>query len=136
MGRRFVRCNGVADILPFDETSARDLLRGLISADNGCLFVAEDDGVVFGMAAALTYPCMWNRSAIVAQELFWWVEPGAPPGHGRALFACLEDWAADVGAVAVTMLAVEAQRPDLVGRVYRRAGYRPMERAHIKRLAS
>ena len=132
MGREFVGVNGASDILPFREIDAYHLLAGLIAGKDGALFVADDDGVLSGMVGASLARCHWNRTKKVATELFWYVAPERRTGVGRALMQALEDWAAGEGVNALGVMALESQRPEAVAEVYRRRGYRPLERVFVK----
>lgn len=132
MGREFVAVNGAADLLPFREIDAHHLLEGLIAGKGGVLLVADDVGVLSGMVGAALSRCHWNRTRLVATELFWFVAPQRRTGVGRALMQALEDWAKAEGVHALGVMSLESQRPDAVGEVYKRRGYRLIEHAYVK----
>lgn len=90
----------------------------------GRLFVAEVDGAVVGMLglALITHPLSGDR---YASELFWWVDPGTPPGTGLRLLATAERWAKEQGALAVHMVALASNQG--VDRIYERRGYVPRD---------
>ncbi len=117
------------DIETFAYTSA-------MLADAGLLFVAVSDGVV-GMAGAGISPSWWNKRILVAQELFWYIEPthrAQKIGLGRALFEALEERVKSLGAVLFSMSAEEGMRSEALARLYRGRGYVPRERLFWKSL--
>lgn len=98
--------------------------------DNPMGVMLVEDG---GMAGALCYPHFFNASRLIAQELFWWVEPGARGrGVGVKLLHDLEQWALNMGAERLLMVSM-ASLPN-VGVLYERKGYRAFEQTWIKEL--
>ena len=90
----------------------------------GCVLVSET-----GMAAAISAEC-WFAGVKSAQELFWWSE-----GHdGIELRQALEDWAREQGCQTFAMICLENEKTPVLTRLYRRAGYVPMEHHFTKRL--
>lgn len=133
MGERFFDTAGWDDVAEWDQASVRKTLEGLIEGDAGCLFVAEAEGGLVGMTGGLVYPFYFDHGHITGQELFWWVEP-EHRGVGGALLDAMETWAKEAGAKSFAMIALDKINPDLMGRVYRRRGYRPSEHSYIRRL--
>ena len=134
MGRRFFQASGYGDLAAFDRESFEVTLRHLIGGGGTCL-VAEKDGLVVGMAGALAYPFYFNAQHKTGQELFWWLNPEHRGGLlGARLFAGLEAWAKDQGCSSFTMVALDAVRPEQVGGMYKRRGYRASEHTYIKEL--
>lgn len=131
MGRAFAKESGIEEI-GFDEASAIHTLTLLIDSADGCLLVAEDNGL-YGMAAALSYPHYMSHSTKVAQELFWWVEPAKRGGIvGVRLLRALEAWAKEAGCKTLTMICLPLDNP--AERIYTKTGYRPLERGFIKEM--
>lgn len=122
MGEQFTAAVG----MPFDETSTAETLLRLMDSPDGVLLVGDG-----GMVGGIVYPAYFASDYRMAQELFWWSET---PGLGRALLNGLEQWARSVGAKSLTMLAMADMRADAVGRLYQRAGYRPLENTFVKAL--
>mgnify|MGYP000894854066 CR=1 len=126
MGRAF---HAAAKLdIEFDDSTFRDLCAQLIEADGALLLI--DDGA---MLAALCFPIYFNASALVAQELFWWVDPDKR-GAGIRLLQRAEQWAKEKGAVTLQMIALDELSGESVGRLYERRGYRPLERSYVRNL--
>lgn len=132
IGRDFFAANGAADLLPWDEDTACDVLCGILTGESeGCLLVAVDDlGVIQGATGAVFFPSMWNRHNKAGIELFL----RAARGHGGELLAALEERARAAGVRTFGMLCLDAMRPEAVGALYERRGYRATERVFVKRL--
>lgn len=129
MFEQFYSAASMADIAEFDARSALTTLLWLVQADEGTLLYHESGGMLGGIAAPLPF----NNNRLLAQELFWWVEPGArKTGAGMELLQEFERWAAQRGAVAIQMLALEQLNPEVVGQMYTQSGYVPSERAFMK----
>jgi hypothetical protein len=99
-------------------------LRNLIASPDGVVLMTDKGSATGG----LLHSSWFNAGHRTGAELFWW----APAGDGLALFNALEDWAISNGAQSFGMAALEALRPDAVGAVYRRRGYRPVEHSYVK----
>jgi GNAT superfamily N-acetyltransferase len=79
----------------------------------------------------------FNPSALVVQELWWWLTPKARgSGAGGRMFKQIEKWAEDHNALALFMVALEDNRAKKMENLYVRAGFRPMERTFIKKVTS
>lgn len=132
IGREFIAINGVADIIPLDEASLEVSLVGMIDNAAATILVIDGGDGLWGTTGALLHPHYWNASHITGQELWWWVDP-EHRGMGTALFDALEDWVRSKGAHSFTMMGLEAQRPEAVGKLYERRGYRPAERSFLRK---
>jgi len=131
MGRTFVEAVG----LEFCDHTTTVTLSAMLDSDDAALLVAEHDGAVVAMFGGLIYPAYFNVSHRMAQELFWWTTPGERGSRlGVQLLQAFESWARERGAASVTMLSMEALRPDAVGRLYVSRGYRPFEHSFTKEL--
>ena len=97
------------------------------------IWLAEIDNEVVGICGAVAYPLYFNPSAIVVQELWWWLTPAARgSGAGNKMFKHLQLWAKERGAKTMFMIALEDERADKMEKVYFRAGFEPMERTFMK----
>lgn len=134
MGRAFFAEAAWADVARWDDDGALSALDAMVDADNGVILVAEEDGRIVGMAAACLCPLWFCPDELTGQEWFWYVEPDARHGVGRALLDALEAAVKARGARTFTMLAVASLRGHALDRLYQRRGYRPGERSYVKRL--
>lgn len=134
LGRRFYDEAAWADVAEWDDHSISQTLSGLVANADGILLVLERKGVICGMAGGLVYPLYFNHSHRTGQELFWWLSPEQRDGAGSALLDALEGAARARGAQSWAMIALDMLRPEAIGAVYSRRGYRPSERSFIKRL--
>lgn len=134
LGQCFFNESGWSDVAEWDDASIRQTLAHLIENEGGILLVAEHDGRIVGMTGGMVHPLYFNHAHLTGQELFWWVEPEHRKGVGAALLDRLEDEARARGAVSWAMIALDKVRPEAVGAVYRRRGYRASEHSYIKRL--
>ena len=97
----------------------------LIEKETGLLLVADvGDGHLVGMIGMVIVPHPLS-GALVAAELFWWMEPAAR-GAGVRLLKRAERWARDRGIARVQMTAPTAG----VGHLYERLGYQAIETAY------
>ena len=128
LGERFWAASPVSG-LPYDPEKVSGVCEALIGT--GGLFVIEQDGEVRGMAGAIAAET-WFGSAKVGQELFWWAEScGA---EALELRRRLEAWAAEQGCALFSMICLENPKADVLARLYRREGYRPVEHHFLKEL--
>ena len=131
MGKAFHAVTGVADLIPLDEPTLERTFLQLMHS--GCLLVVDGDEGLIGATGALLHPHYFNSAHITGQELFWWIDPDHR-GSGALLFNALEDWVRSKGANSFSMIALEALEPDKVGLIYRRRGYRPVERSYLREM--
>ena len=130
MGARFFEASGFEKWFRFSPRSFADTLGRLMVDERAVVLVAEQ-----GMAAAMAYPCWFDREHLTAQELFWWVEPDARGGDlGKRLRQGLEDWAYSKGCSTMEMGALEASKVETLVRYYERHGYGAKERIFCKGL--
>lgn len=133
MGRAFHEEAGYAEqfaFVPDDFAAALDAM-----ADAGLLLVAEKDGKVIGMAGADAAPMLFNRSIRIGREVFWYIQPDQRNGVGRALLPALELAAKSFGATIFDVVAEDqGKRGEALARLYRAAGYSPVESVFRKRL--
>lgn len=110
-----------ADI-PLDRPAVEALADKLLAG--GVVFLSET-GLIGGLMAPL-----WLAPTLqVGLELFWY----APDGHGQALRMAFEDWAREQGAFGLQFSAMADGHLPALSRIYRRAGYAPVETAFMKR---
>lgn len=129
MGREFFDSLQYPEAGKYNPNFVSATFSNLIDMRDGVLLVDDN---VNGAVGALIYP-FYMTGRRTAQELFWWVDPGHR-GIGKNLLVALEEYVKSEGVTSLVMLAMESSEPDRVGKVYERAGYRPMERTYIKEL--
>ena len=110
-----------ADVTVNDEDLS-GFMAGLIEA--GAVFLS-DNGIIGG----LLVPVYFNRSAVFAVELFWWA-----PQDGTALRKAFEEWAAESGALKIQFSGQVNDRSPTIDKLFRRAGYTPVETGYLKRV--
>ena len=100
------------------------------------MLVADKDGAIVGMIAALGYPYPMNTSYTVADELFWWVDENHRSGSvGLKLIAALEAEATRRGWYALSLCAAtESSSFDSTCRFYARKGFRVSDHKYWKEL--
>lgn len=133
MGREFIKHTPMGRVVDFDEDSMRYFLNKTAQTNTFAVFVAEHEDRLTGCACAVLFPPFFNLDSLLAQELFWWVEPefrGGP--SGRMLREEMENWAWGLGARSFCMLALENENLERVGKLYRRFGYAPVEHTFSK----
>lgn len=122
MGAAFAKAAG----LPADMQAILDTAEHMINTE-GSVILITDGGMIGGIA----YPHFFNNEVLIVQELFFWVDEDQR-GNGRLLLDSFEDWAVGIGAHKVMMIALESQRPQAVGNLYKRRGYTCLEHTYQK----
>ena len=110
----------------------------LITEDDGVVFVADaGEGKLQGAIGMWCSPHVWTGER-TATELFWFVEPTARGSVGGRLFIAAKAWAMQIQASALHMVSPEVLpgEEDRVGKLYQKAGFVPLERGWILRLAA
>jgi len=103
------------------------------SFESRLLVVAEKEGKAVGFGCGIKSPCFANKSLAVGAELAFWVEPDHR-GAGDILLTALEDAAKKAGCKMWSMVCIMDLRGDIVGRWYRKRGYKLSEQTYTKRL--
>lgn len=123
-------CN--RDAFVFDGPSFLQYLEELDR--RGLIFVAEKDGRVGGMVGADITTLNCNRNILLFQGIFWYCEPEFRREAGLPLLAMLEKAAKSRGIRYGVVGVDDGERSAALSKLYQRAGYRPAEHVHIKRL--
>ena len=124
MGRCFL-LDVYAGLLDENPGQMAQIGADLIEKETGLLLVAEGDGGrLVGMIGMVIVPHPLS-GALVAAELFWWMDPTAR-GAGVRLLKRAERWARDRGIATVQMTAPNPG----VGHLYERLGYQAVETAY------
>ena len=135
LAERFFAASGLSQWFRFDPESFANTVDGLIGSPAGIVLIAKAGDECVGMVAALAYQCWFDSAHRTAQELFWWVEPEHRQGStGAQLWRRLEEWAQQNECRTMEMGALEALRPEALGKKYARLGYGPKERIFVKSL--
>jgi hypothetical protein len=108
--------------IPFDAEAFRGVAERLV--EGGAVFLSDD-----GMCGGLVSPLYFNPAFSVAVELFWYA-----PNGGKGLREEFEAWAEEQGVSAIQFSAMADDHLPAVTRLYRRAGYAPIETLFLKRL--
>lgn len=108
--------------IPIDVEALTAFMERLITG--GAVFLS-DHGIIGG----LIVPAYFNPAHLIATELFWWA-----PVDGQALRAAFEGWAADQGAKTIAFTGQRNDRAATIEKMFRRAGYVPVETSFIRRL--
>ena len=121
MGARFAAKSNIAKSVGYDPATMARTFEALIANDHP-IFISESGAIG---ATLIEHP--FNASHVVAQEMFWWSEGK----DGLALMDALESYCQE-RAHSLIMIALEAIRPEAVGRLYERKGFAPLERSFVK----
>jgi N-acetylglutamate synthase-like GNAT family acetyltransferase len=133
MARQFVAFAPYADTFTATDEELRMTISQFIMSAKS--FVAEVDGKVVGMLAAVLTPVWYAPSHKAAVELAWWVDPAHRKGmSGIRLVQAFEKWAKEQGASMVSMSNLEVDDNGLVANMLNRFGYRMSEQTHSKRI--
>lgn len=131
----FHQASPIKDSIDLDEDGFVAFLETALYNPNICVFVCTDNDNIIGITAAIIYPMYFNPSALVAQELWWWVHPEARgKGASKLLLNALETWADLKQAKAVFMIALEDENIGKVSNIYNKNNYKGLERIFIKEL--
>jgi RimJ/RimL family protein N-acetyltransferase len=121
----------------FDVPGYSQFYLSSLQNDSIGIWLAEIEDEIVGVCGALVYPLYFNPSALVVQELWWWLTPASRgSGAGGQMFKQIEQWAKDKEAAALFMVALEDNRAKKMENLYIRAGFKPMERTFIKEVTS
>jgi GNAT superfamily N-acetyltransferase len=120
---------------------AKDTLLGILTPEqlnkvcdvclgNGAVLVAENEGRVVGVIAAQYIEGL--SMGKYADEIIWYVEPESR-GIGLLLFERFLEAVKNDGCVGVSMVAYNNNSFDMVDAIYKRKGFREIERRYYKK---
>ena len=130
LGIEFIK-NSPMGHVDFDEYSFKSLFESMVKGGSFWVLVSGDE--VVGICGALAFPLYFNSDYLLAQELFWYVDPDHR-GSGYKLLNSLEEWAKDEGVHTIHMFALEDKSIETMKKVYAKKGYHPIERTFSKEL--
>lgn len=134
MAERFYTSCPWSAVADFSAESSRAGLLSLLEGERSAIFVIEaEGGALLGAVGFLLAPVWLSADLILAQECFWWVEPGVSR-EAIALWKAGEDWAQSSGATAASMIRLEGMRDEALHRLYVRRGYNPMEHHYVRKI--
>lgn len=108
----------------YDPGSVEKTLSDLVNSPTGVVLVVEIDGQIHGLLAGKIEPLPINRDALLATEIFRWLNvPGDVGQAGAELYDAFEDWADKMGAANIVLSSVESE---LIGKTERRLIWRSM----------
>ena len=137
LANSFHMASPMNNVIAFDADGYSNFYLSSIQNDSVGVWLAEIDNVIVGICGAIAYPMYFNPSAVVVQELWWWLTPASRgSGAGSQMFKQIEQWSKEKNATALFMIALENERSKKMENLYTRAGYKPMERTFIKEVAS
>ena len=137
LAKAFHTASPMHGAIDFDPDGYSRFYLSSINQDSIGIWLAEIGDKIVGICGALAYPLYFNPSALVVQELWWWLTPNARgSGAGTKMFQQIEQWAKEQNATALFMIALEDERAQKMERLYARAGFKPMERTFIKEVTS
>ena len=123
--------------IEFDVPGYSQFYLSSLQNDSVGIWLAEVEGEIVGICGAVAYPLYFNPSALVVQELWWWLTPASRgSGAGGQMFKQIEQWSKEKNAAALFMIALEDNRAKKMENLYIRAGFKPMERTFIKEVTS
>jgi GNAT superfamily N-acetyltransferase len=124
-------------VIGFNAAGYSQFYLSSLQNDSVGIWLAEIDDEIVGICGALVYPMYFNPSALVVQELWWWLTPASRgSGAGGKMFKQIEQWSKEKDASALFMIALEDSRAKKMENLYIRAGFKPMERTFIKKVTS
>jgi hypothetical protein len=119
----------------FDRQSCSDFLISCSANKDIVILSCKDNDKLIGITGGLLFPLYFNINYKVVQELWWWVEEDKRGSDcGKLLYNALESWAKHKQADAFFMIALEDSKVETMAKVYKRKGFKGMERTFIKEL--
>ena len=127
MSESFFNASGYEDITTFDNSDSKELLIKLI--DLGTI-ITDGKSAMLGF---VIFPMFMNKSTIMSQELFWWVDEDARgTSTGIKLLKMAEQISKDSGATVMNMLSLEDLDGEKVNKMYSKLGYKRKEQSYMR----
>ena len=133
--RAFFAASPMASRVGFDADGFGAFLDQVDASNAAQVWVVDKAGKIVGIAGVMAFPLYFAPSVTIAQELFWWIDP-AERGTNAAkqMMFEIEDWAAQIGANQLFMIALENERAAIMERIYSSRGFSPIERTFTKEI--
>lgn len=122
------------DEIPYSEVDCALALNEFMLSPLFLCYVAEQDGAIVGMFAAILSPAFFNHMHVTGEEIFWWVSDEAPHMTGLRLLNTVEDTARELGCHTFHMKSLAKLNGERMEKLYTKRGYRASERLFIKEL--
>lgn len=127
MGAEFFDASGYSDITTFNKDDLEVLMKELISL--GTLLI-NNRGAMLGF---VVYPLFMNKSHLVSQELFWWVNENVRySGVGIEILKQAEKLSSEHGAKTMMMLSIDDLNGKKVSKLYEKLGYKKREQTFMR----
>ena len=135
MSKDFFKSSGYSKAfnVPYDAHDMTDLIMAQITDAARMILISEQGDQITGMIAGIVTPWFLNTSAVVAQELAWWVVPEARGGRTAfELLAAFRKWAKEKDATILCMSSIAGLDGEKVNRLYERAGLTHFETSYAE----
>lgn len=127
MGELFFNASGYSDLTSFNVEDTRELLIDLIENE---WILTDGKSAMLGL---VVFPVFMNKSTIVAQELFWWVDESSRGTRvGVSILKEAEKLAKSHGATSIMMLSIDNLNGSAVNKLYERLGYKRREQTYMR----
>jgi len=137
MTKKFHEASPYHGIEDYDESQVADKILHFLESPRDTviiLLVNPETNKAVGMVVGMTTTGIFNRNKI-AVELAWWVEEEFRGKQSLELFTAYNYWAENVAKCdSVTMALLEDDKIEKLGKVYKRKGFVPVERAFIRKI--
>jgi hypothetical protein len=105
-----------------------------IQAPNAVVVGYWHNGTLVGLLAGVIAP-HFITTDILAQESMWFCVPDHRGLESLKMFKAFEQWAAEKGATAISMVSLERLSPPSVEKFYLKRGYAKVEAHYLKFLS-
>ena len=129
MGKAFFDASGYNKETDFNEEDTKEIFIKLIEANT---LLTDGEG---GMIGFLVFSMFMNKSYLVSQELFWWVDEDKRSSKlGINLLKAAEVISKELGANTMIMLSLKDLNGEKVNRLYESLGYKQRETSYMRSL--
>ena len=128
-GARFAAASGCAEFLPASPDEITAAVSRLIGLPGVKIWLGATDHVVGGLGVIFA-PALWRPSSLHAEELFFWIEPGAPGTTALRLLRAANAEMRATGVVTRTFYSLPTSPPG-IGRLYGCMGMRPVQLGYM-----
>lgn len=124
----------IKDTIEFNKIKLSEFFTSNLENRDVLFIVATVNSEIVGITGAVCYQYYFSGHAKTTQELFWWVNKNQRGKIGKMMHQKLEEWARENGSTHVMMIALADDRIETMTKLYKRAGYIPVEQSFIKEL--